>query len=94
MSKQIQIRWESGLGGNYDTSVEALRQYRPQPSIKASLSIKGDLPEEAIKAIIGIVEDYDDVTTLAMLTATWSDEDQVQLRLFGPQAVMFEEQAV
>ena len=47
------------MGDNYDASVEALRGYSPTPDIKASVRLKGAIPEEILKEIVEFAYEHD-----------------------------------
>lgn len=84
---QIQIRWSSWSGADYDDSMTALKEYDPIPNVKAACHIKGTMPKEAIDRIVAIVNEYDADASI-ILTATWGkNAGPNQLRLFGPQSV-------
>ena len=85
MSNQIQIRWDSDMGDNYDASVAALRSFAPPPDVKVSLSIKGKMTPEQVKGLVKLVEANEDVKVGVLITATWgADAKPEQLRLFPP----------
>ena len=84
MTRQISIRWTSDMGRDYEASAQALQQYYPPPSISASVRLKGDMSELALRTLVDLASEYD-MEINVTLTATWDDEDDVQqLRLFGP----------
>ena len=86
MPDQIQIRWSTWSGSNYDDSMAALKEFDPIPNVRAALSVKGSMPKEAIDRIMDIVNEFDADANI-MLTATWGkDQAPNQLRLFGPNA--------
>ena len=81
MADQIQIKWDSASGESYSASVEALQTYNPIPTIKASLRLKGRPGPDTIETIIKAAAEHGLDVSLT-LTATFSSEDGVQLRLF------------
>ena len=85
MSKQIQVRWDSSMGDDYDATVEALTQYKVQPKITASLSIKGDASPEVLRQLVHVASEHG-LAVNTTLTATFTGEEAegMQLRLFGP----------
>lgn len=85
MPDQIQIRWSSYSGADYEESLKALREFEPEPNVKTKLGINGNMPKKAIDDIRKIVNRYQDVTMDVLATATWGkNESPDQLRLFGP----------
>ena len=83
MSKQISIRWDSGMGDDYDVSVAALGAYRPLPDLTVSVKLKGSIPEAVLAKVVNLAED-NGLEINVTLTATWADEESFQLRLFPP----------
>ena len=72
------------MGQDYGASAQALQQYYPPPSIRATARLKGDMSELALQQLVALASEYD-MEINVTLTATWDDEDDVhQLRLFGP----------
>ena len=85
MSKQIQVRWDSKMGDDYDATVEALTSYPVQPSITASLSIKGDASPEVLRQLVHVASEHGlQVNTTLTATFTGEEAEGMQLRLFGP----------
>ena len=70
---QIQIRWSTWSGANYDDSMAALKEYDPIPSVKAACNIKGTMPKAAIDRIMAIVNEFDADASIIM-TATWGKD--------------------
>ena len=86
-SQQIQVRWNSNQAEDYAASVNALNQYEPLPTIKVSLNIKGQIPQESLEEIIAIGQEHMAEIGLT-LTGTWEKDDVVtQLRLWEPDRV-------
>ena len=84
MSKQISIRWNSGLGTNYEDSIEALNQYRPVPELTVGIRIKGYMADDVVKEVVSLAQEGG-AEVYVTLTALWGDEvEDLQLRLFGP----------
>ena len=80
----IQIRFDSEEmeWPQLEASMTALRQYRPIPDIKLSLSIKGILSDRAMEVIVKEVEQSEGAKCQITVHATFPEGNQ--LRLFGP----------
>ena len=84
MPKQVSIKWDSGMERNYGASVDALREYTPQPDLSASIRLKGSVDESVVEAIAELADTHS-LEIHVTLTATWPKEaEHLQLRLFGP----------
>ena len=73
------------MGPDYDATVEALTSYPVQPTITASLNIKGDASPEVLRQLVHVASEHG-LAVNTTLTATFSGEEAegMQLRLFGP----------
>ena len=80
----IQIRFDSEEmeWPQLEASISALRQYRPIPDIKMSLSIKGILSDRALEVIVAEVERAEGAKCQITVHGTFPEGNQ--LRLFGP----------
>ena len=94
MANQIQVKWESDMGTDYQASLDSLRSYRPIPDISVSMSIKAKNAVLPPERVLQIVDSFESIGAKVQvtLTATWGKGDGEkpdQLRLW-PEPTLLE----
>ena len=83
-ASQIQVKWATGSGTNFRTSVAALLGYSPRPDVKGAIGIKGSMDPDMLEHLVQIASAAG-LDVYVTLTATWTAEAQPeQLTLFDP----------
>ena len=56
-ASQIQVKWATGSGTNFRTSVAALLGYSPRPDVKGAIGIKGSMDPDMLEHLVQIASE-------------------------------------